>query len=216
MIKKRTFKQAAVILITFWVLADIVLGFVRNPLDDQFKGSVGIINGNKIEHIDATMTLDMLEKGFTINRRPGIYETGAHLTFEGKDSQTLLALGLPSNFVESDERWQYKQGFCQLTGIKSSSSSNGLNPQDRHIQRGVLTFNSKGEGCMAFNVAITDFDHVEFTNYTPGYSFDYKNVVYANLERDSRLGFIQRTIMRMRFDSWVSDNPIFGKLAPRT
>ena len=214
MIKKRTFKQAAVILITFWVLADIVLGFVRNPLDDQFKGSVGIINGNKIEHIDATMTLDMLEKGFTINRRPGIYETGAHLTFEGKDAQTLLALGLPSNFVESEDRWQYKQGFCQLTGIKSSSSSNGLNPQDRHIQRGVLTFNSKGEGCMAFNVAITDFDHVEFTIYKPGL---YPNgVIYASLDRDSRLSLIQRTIMRMRFNSWVSERPVFGELAPRT
>ena len=214
--KVRKFGSAALILIAFWVVTDIVQGFVRNPLDDQFKGSVGIINGNKIEHIDATMTLDMLEKGFTINRRPGVYATGAQLTFEGKDAQTLLALGLPSNFVESEDRWQYKQGFCELTGIKTSSASNGLNPQDRHIQRGILTFNSKGEGCMAFNVAITDFDHIEFTNYTPGYSFDYKNVVYANLERSSRLSLIQRTIMRMRFDSWVSKNPVFGKLASRT
>lgn len=212
--KVRKFSSAAVILIAFWVLADIVLGFVRNPLDDQFTGSAAIINGAKANHIDATMTLDMLDSGFVINKRPDIDETGVRLTFDGKDVATLNTLGLQNNFVESENRWQYKEGYCQLTGVRTDSLSNGLNPENLHTQRAKLTFVSKGEGCMAFNVAITDFDHIEFSTYKPGLYPD--GVIYASLDRDSRLSLIQRTIMRMRFDSWVRDNPVFGALAPRT
>jgi hypothetical protein len=210
----RKFSSAAAILVAFWVLSDIVFGFVRNPLDDQFTGSVGIVNRLTIEHIDATMTLDMLEKGFMINTRPDIYNTGVRLTFDGKDAATLTAMGLPNNFVESEDRWKYHQGFCELNGVRTNPQSNGLNPENWHTQRALLTFTSSGEGCMAFNVAITDFDHIEFSTYQPG--LVSKNVVYASLERDSRLSLIQRTIMRMRFDSWVRDNPIFGELKPRT
>lgn len=214
--KLRKFGSAVAILIAFWVLSDIVLGFVRNPLDDQFTGSVGIINGSKIANVDATMTLDMLEKGFTINRRPGIYNTGVRLTFEGKDAATLTALGLPNKFVENEDSWQYKQGFCELNGVKTDSAGAGLNPENRKMHHGELTFTSSTEGCMPFIVALTDFDHIEFATYQRGYEFDRKNVVYASLERDSRVSFIQRTIMRMRFDSWVSNNPVFGKIVPRT
>lgn len=214
--KVRKFSSAAAILIAFWVLSDIVLGFVRNPLDDQFTGSVGIINGNKITQVDATMTLDMLEKGFTINRRPDIYNTGVRLSFEGKDVQTLTALGLPNEFVPNEDSWKYEQGFCQLSGVKTDSAGAGLNPENMRMHQGELTFTSSTEGCMPFIVAMTDFDHIEFSTYQRGYSFDRKNVIYASLERDSRLSFIQRTIMRMRFESWVANNPIFGKLAPRT
>lgn len=214
MIKKRTFTQAASAVVVFWVIAEVVMGFVRNPLDDQFKGKVAIINGAKANHIDATMTLDMLDSGFLINKRPGIAETGVRLTFDGKDVPTLNALGLPNNFVESEKRWQYKSGFCQLTGVRTDPLSNGLNPENLHTQRAKLTFVSKGDGCMAFNVAISDFDHVEFTIYKPGL---YPNgVIYASLDRDSRLSLIQRTIMRMRFNSWASERPVFGELAPRT
>ncbi|MNP33274.1 hypothetical protein D3C76_1265030 [compost metagenome] len=215
MIKTRTFKQAAAVIVGFWVIAEVVMGFIRNPIDDTFTGTVAIINGAKATPVDSTMTLDMLDSGFLINKRPGIYETGARLTFDGKGVSTLTTLGLPNNFVEEKDRWQYQQGFCQLTGVKTDSMSNGLNPENLHIQRGILTFTSRGEGCMAFNVAITDFDHIEFSTYQRGYSFERKNVVYASLERDSRLSFIQRTIMRMRFESWLSDNPVFGKVASR-
>lgn len=216
MIKKRTFKQAASVLVGFWVIAEVVLGFVRNPLDDQFTGSVGIINGSKIANVDATMTLDMLEKGFTINKRPEIYNTGVRLTFDGKDVATLTSLGLPNQFVENQDRWQYQQGFCELNGVKTEGAGPSANPEKPSMQRGVLTFTSSSEGCMPFVVAITDFDHIEFSTYQRGYSFERKNVVYASLERDSRLSLIQRTIMRMRFDSWVSNNPVFGKIVPRT
>jgi hypothetical protein len=216
MIKKRTFKQAASVLVGFWVIAEVVLGFVRNPLDDQFTGSVGIINGNKIAQVDATMTLDMLEKGFTINRRPDIYNTGVRLSFDGKDAQTLTALGLPNKFLDNEDRWKYEQGFCELNGVKTDSAGAGLNPEKMRMHHGELTFTSSTEGCMPFIVALTDFDHIEFSTYQRGYSFDRKNVIYASLERDSRLSFIQRTIMRMRFDSWVSNNPVFGKIVPRT
>lgn len=212
--KVRKFSSAAAILIALWVTSDIFLGFFRNPLDDQFTGSVAIINGAKANHIDATMTLDMLDSGFVINKRPDIDETGVRLTFDGKDVATLNALGLQNNFVESENRWQYKEGYCQLTGVRTDSLSNGLNPENLHTQRAKLTFVSKGEGCMAFNVAITDFDHIEFSTYKPGLYPD--GVIYASLDRDSRLSLIQRTIMRMRFDSWVRDNPVFGALAPRT
>jgi hypothetical protein len=214
MIKKRTFKQAASALVVFWVIAEVVMGFIRNPIDDRFTGSVAIINGTKAKHIDSTMTLDMLDSGFLINKRREIYETGVRFTFEGKDVPALNALGLRNNFVTSEDHWRYSDGFCQLTGVKTDSLSMGLNPENRHFQRGILTFESKGDGCMAFNVAITDFDHIEFTTYKRGLYPD--GVIYASLDRDSRLSFIQRTIMRMRFESWVTDRPIFGKLAPRT
>ncbi|MDD2005073.1 hypothetical protein [Pseudomonas putida] len=215
MIKKRTFKQAALVVVGFWIVAEVVLGFVRNPIDDTFTGSVAIINGSKATPIQAMMTLDMLEEGFTINKRPGIYNSGARFTFDGKDVPTLNAVGIQKNFVESEGRWQYQEGFCELMAVKTDPMSNGLNPENLHTQRGVLTFTSRGQGCMAFNVAITDFDHIEFSTYQRGYSFERKNVVYASLERDSRLSFIQRTIMRMRFDSWVSNNPVFATLSSR-
>lgn len=214
MIKKRTFTQAASALVVFWVIAEVVMGFVRNPLDDQFKGSVAIINGPKANHVDATMTLDMLEAGFVINKRPDVYETGVRLTFDGNDVPALNALGLQKNFVENENRWKYTQGYCELTGIQTDPLSNGLNPQDLHTQRAKLTFVSEGDGCMAFKVAITDFDHIEFSTYKPG--LYPEGVIYASLDRDSRLSLIQRTIMRMRFESWVTNRPIFGNLAPRT
>ncbi|WP_408601898.1 hypothetical protein [Pseudomonas sp. PLMAX] len=214
--KIRKFSSAAAILVTVWVLTDIVLGFVRNPLDDQFTGNVGIINGNKIAQVDATMTLDMLEKGFTINRRPGIYNTGVRLSFEGKDAQTLTALGLPNQFVPNEDSWKYEQGFCQLSGIKTEGASPGITPEHPRMNYGRFTFTSSTEGCMPFIVAMTDFDHIEFSTYQRGYLFDRKNVIYGSLERDSRVSLIQRTIMRMRFNSWVNNNPIFGKIVPQT
>ncbi|MDN7141220.1 hypothetical protein KC131_11265 [Pseudomonas sp. JQ170] len=215
MIKKRTFKQAASVVIGFWLIAEVVTGFIRNPIDDRFTGSVAIINGGKANPIDATMTLDMLEGGFVINKRPQVENnTGVRLAFDGKDVQVLKSLGLQDNFVVSEDHWRFKDGFCELKGVRTTSNSVGLNPENLHMQRGMLTFTSAGKGCMAFNVAITDFDHIEFTTYKRGIL--PSGVIYASLERDSRLSFIQRTIMRMRFESWVSDNPIFGKLAPRT
>lgn len=214
--KVRKFGSAAAILIAFWVLSDIVLGFVRNPLDDQFTGSVGIINGNKIAQVDATMTLDMLEKGFTINRRPDIYNTGVRLSFEGKDAQALTTLGLPNEFVPNEDSWQYEKGFCQLSGVKTEGAGPGITPEHPRMNHALLTFTSSTEGCMPFVVALTDFDHIEFSTYQRGYLFDRKNVIYGSLERDSRVSFIQRTIMRMRFNSWVNNNPVFGKIVPRT
>lgn len=215
MIKKRTFKQAASVVVGFWLIAEVVIGFIRNPIDDRFTGSVAIINGAKANHIDVAMTLDMLEGGFVINKRPEVENnTGVRLAFEGKDVQALHALGLQENFVLSENHWKFKDGFCQLEGFRNNGASAGLNPQDLNMQRADLTFTSSGKGCMAFNVAITDFDHVEFSTYKPG--LFPSGVIYAKLERDSRLNLIQRTIMRMRFESWVSDRPMIGKMAPRT
>ncbi len=207
MISSRTFGSAAALLIFFWVISDIWMGFARNPIDDHWTGAVSIINGNTRVPVDATMELDMLDSGWFINQRPGTdNRAGARLTFDGKGVSVLQRLGLSDVFLASESRTKYKQGFCEMTSFYQSNRELAYDRELHVLQKPSINFTSEGEGCFPFKVSIHDFDRMEFAVDKPGYRPKPNGVIYAYLERDSRVSFIQRFIMRMRFSSWVADD----------
>ena len=53
--KARTFGQAFGGLVVFWVIMEIIFGFVRNPLDDRWVGKVELVTISKVKQRKRSM-----------------------------------------------------------------------------------------------------------------------------------------------------------------
>ncbi|WP_243055377.1 hypothetical protein [Pseudomonas sp. BP01] len=209
--KSRTFKQAVCILATFWVLVEVYWGFSRSPIDDRWTGEVSIVNVFKPTNVDATMTMDMIDPGLIMNRRPDVDKPGARISFDGSQADGIQKLGVSAAFFENPESWKFSQGFCALKFEKHRGSGGSwINGHEDVRKVAVIDYESNTAGCFNFELGVVDFDHIEFMIVKPGQSItnreSLKNVVFVELKRDSRVSFIQRLIMRARFSSWV-DKP---------
>lgn len=211
--KSRTFKQALCMLLAFWFCVEIIWGFNRSPIDDRWTGEVSIVNVFKPTKVDATMTMDMIDPGFVMNRRPDVDVTGARFSFDGSQVDVLRKLGIREAFFDNPERWKFSQGFCAMKFEKYGGAGiSWINGHENIRKRAILNYQSSTANCFPFELGVVDFDHIEFMIEQPGndaYSMSgksVKNVIYVDLKRDSRVSFIQRLIMRARFSSWL-DKP---------
>lgn len=209
----RNFTTAAGILVAFWLIMEVFYGFSRSPIDDRWTGDVSVVNLFTPTKVDATMTMDFIDPGFIMNRRPEVDAAGARFTFDGPQANTLQKLGIQTKFFEDPERWKYSQGFCALKYEKHRGSGvSWINGNEDVRKVAILSYDPDTANCFNFELGVVDFDHIEFMIVKPGQtSLDrksLKDVVYVELKRDSRVSFIQRLIMRARFSSWVDDPSI--------
>ncbi|MDP9653507.1 UNVERIFIED_ORG: hypothetical protein J2W87_001416 [Pseudomonas putida] len=218
--RSRTFGQAFGGLLVFWVIMDIIFGFIRNPLDDRWVGKVEIATLSKVQQLDVTMTYEMLDPGFVMSRRPDVDRPGVRITYEGPDADVLRKMNIKADLFASPDRWQFSQGYCNFhiekkLGWQGASYIGG--PEVHMYAMRYMT--QPKDPCDTFELGVVDFNHLDFKILRQGdgrYSMggiDYKDLIHVSLERDSRLSFIQRMIMRMRFGSWL-EHPTFQKDDP--
>lgn len=210
--KMRTCRQAFGGLIAFWVIMEVIFGFVRNPLDDRWVGKVELTTISKVKPLDATMTFEMLDPGFVMNRRRDVEHPGVRITYEGPDADVLRKMDIKPELFASPERWKFSQGYCSMH-IEQKLGWQGFDSEHMYMLRYMT---EKNDPCDTFELGVIDFNHLDFKIIRRGegqYSLggiNLKDVVHVSLERDSRVSFIQRLAMRMKFP-WWRDAPTFQK-----
>ena len=211
------FPRAAGILLTFWVVMEVIFGLVRNPLADRWTGSVELVTLSKTKKLDATMTFEMVDPGFLMDRRPDVRTPGIRITYDGPDADILRKMKISEELFAKPDRWKFTDGFCKLH-IENKNGwqySSYLGGPSLHMYA-LRYMTQPKDPCDTFELGVVDFGDLDFKIIRPGqgqYSLsgeNLKDVVHVSLERDSRVSFIQRIVMRMRFP-WWSDNPTFQK-----
>lgn len=185
-------------------------------MDDRWVGKVEVVTLSKVTKLDATMTFEMLDPGFVMNKRPDVRERGIRVTYEGPDADVLRKMGIKEAMFASPERWRFSQGYCNLH-IEKKFGWKGtyLGGPDSH-QYAFRYMTKPNDPCDTFDLGVIDFNHLDYKIARPGegrYSLggiSLKDVVHVELERDSRVSFIQRVATWMRFSSWLKD-PTFQK-----
>jgi hypothetical protein len=196
---------------------EVIFGIVRNPMDDRWVGKVELVTLSKVKPLDVTMTYEMLDPGFVMNRRRDVDRSGVRITYEGPDADVLRKMGIKPELFASPERWKFSQGYCNLHieqkfGWQGTSYLGG--PEVHMYALRYMT--DKKDPCDTFELGMVDFNHLDFKILRQGegqYSMSgisMKDVVHVSLERDSRLSFIQRMVMRIKFP-WWRDAPTFQK-----
>ena len=215
--KIRSFRNAAALVIGVLVVLEIILGSVRNPMADRWVGKVELVTFSKVQKLDVTMTYEMLDPGFVMDKRPDVRNRGIRVTYEGPDVEVLRKLGIKDSMFASPERTVFSQGYCNLHIENKEGwtyTSYGKGPSIRMYAFHYMT--KPKDPCDTFQLGVVDFNHLDYKILKPGqgqYSlsgFNEKDVVHVELERDSRVSFIQRVIMWARFN-WWTDHPTFQK-----
>lgn len=220
--KMRTCKQAFGGLIAFLVLIEICFGIARNPLDDRWVGKVELVTLSKSKPLDATMTYEMLDPGFVMNRRRDIDLPGIRVTYDGPDAEVLRKMDIKDVLFANPDRWKFSQGYCKLhieqkLGWQGNSYLGG--PSEHMYMLRYMT--EKNDPCDTFELGVIDFNHLDFKIIRHGegqYSsagINLKDMIHVSLERDSRVSLIQRIVMRMKFP-WWRDHPTFQHGAGNT
>lgn len=219
--RRRTFSEGMALLIAFWVLAEILFGFLRDPVADLYTGSVYVVTSNKdggkvVTPLGAKMTLDVVDKGFIFDRRPGVNSDGVSIQLTGADLDILARYGIPAELLKTDDTFRpYVDSFCDVKKVdarKNASFFAGFKagydgwvteyPMAYH-----MTFmNMPGsKNCGSGHLGVIDFNTVQFAlDGTSSHGF-----IVATLTRDSHISFIQRMIMKFMFDP-TTIKPTFG------
>jgi hypothetical protein len=196
---------------------EVIFGFIRNPLDDRWVGKVELVTLSKVRPLDATMTFEMLDPGFVMNRREDVDRAGIRITYDGPDADLLRKMDIKPELFASPERWKFSQGYCNLHIEKKFGwqGTSYLGGPEVHMYA-LRYMTEKKDPCDTFELGVIDFNHLDFKILRQGegqYSMsgvNLKDMVHVSLERDSRVSPIQRLIMRMRFGSWI-EHPTFQK-----
>lgn len=212
-LRSMTFGRAAAVLICFWLVMDIFYGFARNPLDDRWTGDVNLSKmlSHAPKKLDATLTIEMLDPGFVMNRRQDVRERGVRFSFEGAQTDVLRQQGIPEALFASPERWKFSDGYCEFHSEKKSGAGQTSYMADTTYNRAFLNFTTEGNKCPQFELGVVSFNQIDLRIVRPGQDvFSNKPELYAVLKRDSRVSPIQRLIMWARFSSWA-DHATFRK-----
>ncbi|MBI6882485.1 hypothetical protein [Pseudomonas putida] len=210
--RRRTFAEGVAVLIPFWILAEIFFAFVRDPLADTYTGSVYAVTRNDkgvqvVTPLKAKLKLDVVDTGVIYDRRPGVSHDGLRIEFTGADLGVLSRLGIPNQMLTPDGvKKAFAEPYCQASKMKSEKLASFFAGFNNDYDGGYtsygkafhMTFRSDAGGmnCGSAHLGVIDFNNVQFAldNLSPsGY-------VFANLTRDSHISFVQRMIMKFRFD----------------
>jgi hypothetical protein len=199
-------------LVIYWICAEIILGFARDPIADTYTGNVYLVtskNGSLINtKLKAKLKLDVVDNGHVFDRRPGISGDGVRLEFTGGDLDILKSYGVPAEMINGDERdMTFSESFCQVNkiGVEKRGAFFGSTLTDYSGGQSsyAATFHMgfgkpmPGEmGCGKMHLGVVDFKTVQLAMddlHPSGY-------ILANLTRDSHISIVQRLIMSARFD----------------
>ena len=219
--RRRTFSEGMALLIVFWVLAEILFGFLRDPIADSYTGSVYVVTQNKeggqvVTPLQAKMSLDVIDKGLVYDRRPGVTSDGVRILLTGADLDILARYGIPAQMLKTDDAFRpYADAFCDVKKVdarRNASFFAGYKAgydgwaTDYAMAYHMTFMNMPGDkNCGAGHLGVIDFNTVQFAlDGTSTHGF-----IVATLTRDSHISFIQRMIMKLRFDP-SKDKPKFG------
>lgn len=209
--RRKTFSEGLALLIAFWVLAEILFGFVRDPVADTYRGNVYVVtNKNGVQVVTplkAKMKLDVVDKGYVYDRRPGVTSDGVRVEFTGGDLDILARYGIPAAMLNTDGSYKpFDEAFCDVKSIDARNNASFFAGYNAGYSGFITSYglayhmtfmNMPGEkNCGAGHLGVIDFDIVQFAlDKTSPHGF-----IVATLERDSHISFVQRMIMRLRFD----------------
>lgn len=207
-IRPRPFAGLMVFLVFFGITGEIVYGFWgRDPIADDYKGKVYLVNNkNQSFALDATLRMSMIAPGYTLDRKPGVSSRSIELVFSSKsadDVARLKRLGIPDRLFEgSKERVGYVPNLCVIKGTKVSKQHQDYTGQYQLSEASSYHYEmEKPDGpsevsCPTnMHMFISSFNHVQF-------AIDRVNpqwMIVADMERDSRFGWLQRQILHFRF-----------------
>lgn len=205
MLGRRTFAQAMGFFCVFWLIGEIFLGYNRTPMADTFKGNVyfyTLKNGVKIlEPTGAQVRVDLIDQGYIYDRVRGISRSGLRIKFSG-NTDIIKKYGIDQKLMSENG----EGGICQAVKTNSYDDGpffvSGVKPEHlkfdfHYASRHHMTF-PKPVGtdidCKQIHVGIVNSDniHVAFDGLNAG------GLIFASLERDSHIPFIQRLVMMIR------------------
>lgn len=204
MLGRRTFAQAMGFFCVFWLIGEIFLGYNRTLMADTFKGNVyfyTLKNGVKIlEPTGAQVRVDLIDQGYIYDRVRGISRSGLRIKFSG-NTDILKKYGIDQKFMSDDEG-----GICEPVHTDSYDGGqffvSGVKPEHltfnfRYVARHHMSFSKPTNNdinCKQIHVGIVNSVniHVAFDGLNAG------GLVFASLERDSHISFIQRMVMMLR------------------
>jgi hypothetical protein len=212
-IKETKFSNAIKFLVVYWICAEGILGFVRDPIADTYTGNVYLVT-NKDGHtyntpLKAKLKLDVVDNGYVFDRRPGVTGDGIRMEFTGDDLEVLKRYGIPAEMINGDGRdMAFAESFCQISkvGVEKYGNYFGGSLGDYTLSRASyaaafhLGFGKPQPGvinCGKAHLGVLDFNKLQFAmdDLNPdGY-------IFADLRRDSHISFVQRMVMSARFDS---------------
>lgn len=211
--RPRPFAGLMVFLVVFGLSGEIIYGvWGRDAFADDFEGKVYLVNSkNQSFPLDATLRMSFIDPGrFVFDRKPGMYNQSIHLEFSSQSAQDierLKRLGVSSRMfkgqTEEDERG-YTSNMCE---IKSAGVSKEYRAYTGKYMTGEASsfhyeigksYDSGDVDCPKnMHMLIGSFNHVQF-------AIDRVNpewMIVADMERDSRFGWLQRQILKYRFGS---------------
>jgi hypothetical protein len=183
------------------IFGEVVSGYYRDPLADNYTGSVYLIDKDKKEiPIDAKVKLDLIDPGYIYDKKPGVRTRSWHIEFSGKDLPMLKSLGIDEKLFEGNVDAEGYGSFVCSAGKGTSQHyvpsflggailliSNNYKGTEEHCPKsmwfGLDSFN-KGQ------FAISDISK--------------KYLVAARIERDTRFAWFQRSIMESRYEKDVA------------
>lgn len=208
--RRRTFSEGVAILVAFWVLAEVMYGFLRDPIADTYTGEVFVVTNKDgrqlVTPLQAKLKLDVVDKGYIYDRRPGVFADGVRAEFTGGDLEILSRYGIAAPMINAEGASRpYADAFCEVKKVdarKNASFFAGLKSgydgyQTDYAAAFHLTFlNMPGQmNCGTGHIGVIDFNTIQYAiDGTSQHGF-----IVATLTRDSHISFFQRMIMKMRF-----------------
>jgi hypothetical protein len=205
-IQPMRFRTFVVFLVLTTLAGEVVFGYNRHPLADNYIGDVYLIDAkNKQIPLHVKMKLDVIDSGLIYDRKPGVTGKALHIVFSGENTKVLKNLGISDQLFEDKQNEQfYAEGTCDIQKSENEGYRGGYIPSGGPLVESYRFKMAKSYGQQAqcpetLLLGVKDFDEMQFA--ISGISKDY--LVVAELRRDSRISFMQRTIMRWR----NSNNP---------
>lgn len=198
----RSFKQAITFLIPFWILGEIFLGFIRSPLGDRYTGEVYVVTEKHgfPKPVQLNAKLDV-ELGDSLDFFDKINGGNIRLKFSGEDLNKLKQAGIDPAFLG-----EKNNSSCIIEKSKTARNQSFFAGFDNSYEGGYSSYSYATDytlrrmpdkpNCHAIHIGVIDFDNIQLavTDLNP------TSFVFASLTRDSHIGFIQRMVLKLRYN----------------
>ncbi|AYN11773.1 hypothetical protein [Pseudomonas putida] len=198
----RSFKQAMKFLIPFWIVGEVALGLIREPLGDKYTGEVYVVtekNGfPKPVPLKAKLDAYLMD-GAALYGNLG---TGSiRLIFSGDDLDTLKKAGIDPAFLGENTK-----SACSPYKSRTTKNREFFAGHDNSYDGWLTSYSYAFDlafrnapdtpNCHEMHVGIIDFDNIQIAVS----GLNSSSFVFASLTRDSEIGFVQRMLMKLRYD----------------
>ncbi|MHD0644220.1 hypothetical protein ACYPKM_01120 [Pseudomonas aeruginosa] len=204
----KSFRSALICLAIFVLIFEVMFGFLRTPVADHYVGEVYLasnVPGRSIPQLtklDATLDLDVLDKGVVYGRIPRIYDDGLRIVFSGPDAAKLKAAGIPERFIATEEHSDFARSYCfiaQGSRAYDNPNTSRLNPGDsvdiaRSVKGEAVNLDNPRGNCVGMTLRFQSADELEF--YIQ--DFNKSAAIKTKLRRKTTYSPIQSWIMRSR------------------